>query len=856
MMADGKKTNADAGTKATDSVLDELEKKIKTVYKRAYNELLESIIEFNNNYKVKSQKRIQQLQEGKITQEEYNAWEAGQAFQSKMWAEKKAHLLNVVNNANQKAVDLVNGQTKNVFATNANYIGYELEQDVGASISFSLYDSNTIARLIKENPQLLPQKKLDGEKDKAWNNKKVVSAIQQGILQGRTIPQIAQSLSSSLAESNMKAMIRTARTAMTSAENAGRLEGMKQAEEDGVMLKKQWLAANDARVRDTHAELNGQIAEVSKPFKSSLGDIMYPGDPTAHPGNVYNCRCTLKYVYPQFSKAGAKDYYYDKDGNMQKVTDTTFQEWIALKEQQALEQKASASGVTHEKAHVSDDLVTKKAQSEHIFSFHEQLLHTDIPKSEIDKFFDDVKKEIGYSDLGLAYKNGQMSAALAKKFEQYAKKTLEKADDPSEHFDAWKTVSGMKTISEIKDMISSVDKKLAAEFQKELKSIADSQGKKPKDIFEAYKKDLLQKGQFEKLDSIIVQSLEKAGMEKPSAEKTTKQSFKTQTAAKKASSNHKSQETASGHSKIVKEYGQSTFYDLETLFGGNTDEIEEITVALGGWQSVAKKWNNYLDGTLPASTLNKVDSILLKKMKEDEEAEKQRKSIQVKPSAELPKATTKEWIQNCKANPSIKDMLKIEKANFKKYTKKEEESLELYTGSSYEEMNAYLRLKAAKNKNYKKYEDYAEDIKRCHSALEKSALDRDMVLRRGTDLGDIAGLFMRGDFDGNVRTLQGMSVADLNKKFQGAVGVYAGFTSTSSQWDKGFKGPVEILINAPKGAKAASIMGISEYGTSEGETLLIDGTTVVCEKIEEITKDTKSAVNGASGIRVFLTIIP
>ena len=39
--------------------------------------------------------------------------------------------------------------------------------------------------------------------------------------------------------------------------------------------------------------LDGQLADVDKPFHSELGDIMYPGDPEADPANVYNCRCTL-----------------------------------------------------------------------------------------------------------------------------------------------------------------------------------------------------------------------------------------------------------------------------------------------------------------------------------------------------------------------------------------------------------------------------------------------------------------------------------------------------------------------------------------------------------------------------------
>ena len=58
------------------------------------------------------------------------------------------------------------------------------------------------------------------------------------------------------------------------------------------ILKKEWIATFDMRTRHAHALLDGQLADQDKPFKSELGDIMYPGDPDAHPSNVYNCRCT------------------------------------------------------------------------------------------------------------------------------------------------------------------------------------------------------------------------------------------------------------------------------------------------------------------------------------------------------------------------------------------------------------------------------------------------------------------------------------------------------------------------------------------------------------------------------------
>ena len=61
----------------------------------------------------------------------------------------------------------------------------------------------------------------------------------------------------------------------------------------GIKLKKRWLSTLDNRTRHAHALLDGQTQPNDKPFHSILGDIMFPGDPSATPANIYNCRCTL-----------------------------------------------------------------------------------------------------------------------------------------------------------------------------------------------------------------------------------------------------------------------------------------------------------------------------------------------------------------------------------------------------------------------------------------------------------------------------------------------------------------------------------------------------------------------------------
>lgn len=117
---------------------------------------------------------------------------------------------------------------------------------------------------------------------------------------------------------------------MTSAQNAGRMEAMHHAQEMGIKVQKKWLATLDSRTRDAHALLDGQVQDVDKPFQSQLGPIMFPGDPAADPGNVYNCRCALLWVYPEYSSENAKR----RDNETGKLIEAMpYSEWKIFKQQ-------------------------------------------------------------------------------------------------------------------------------------------------------------------------------------------------------------------------------------------------------------------------------------------------------------------------------------------------------------------------------------------------------------------------------------------------------------------------------------------------------------------------------------------
>lgn len=106
---------------------------------------------------------------------------------------------------------------------------------------------------------------------------------------------------------------RIARTESTAASNYAALQA---GDVSGFQMGKEWISATDARTRRKpkseydHFEMNGKRVKRNEKFifnrsKDPRNQLDYPGDPTAYPGNVINCRCTVAIVALR-----------DKDGNL------------------------------------------------------------------------------------------------------------------------------------------------------------------------------------------------------------------------------------------------------------------------------------------------------------------------------------------------------------------------------------------------------------------------------------------------------------------------------------------------------------------------------------------------------------
>lgn len=323
----------DEGHELTERELEKLERRIASVYREAAKDMDAKIAEYFEVF----EKRDAEMREligkkvnGKTwTEADYKQWRLAQIGRGERYVALRDQLAERMTDANIVATSYINDSTSNIYSLNRNYAAYTIEQ-VSGNVGFTLWDESTAKRLITEQPDLMPyyppEKALKRGIDLAWGKQMISSQMTQGILQGETLKQLTNRLQKNVPSMNRDSAIRAARTATTSAQNAGRMDSYAAAEKLGIHVRKRWVATKDGRTRDAHRLLDGQVVDWDEPFSSELGKIRYPGDPQAYPSNIYNCRCTLRTVDGTEAEP-RKMRVRDADGKYMLVNEMTYAEW-------------------------------------------------------------------------------------------------------------------------------------------------------------------------------------------------------------------------------------------------------------------------------------------------------------------------------------------------------------------------------------------------------------------------------------------------------------------------------------------------------------------------------------------------
>lgn len=331
--------NRDLAHAWTDEELKRLERRISRIYREARDELSKTIKAYFESFRKRDEEMralIGTIQNGKEwTQEDYKLWRLNQIGRGRRFEDLRDKLAQRYTEANATALAYVNDATPSIYSLNRNYAAYTIER-VSGDVGFTLWDESTVRRLIVEQPDLMPyypqEKALRRGIDLEWGKKQIRKSVTSGILQGNSVRKIATDLQARLTEMNRASAVRAARTAVTGAQNAGRIDSYHAAKRMGIKIRKEWLATLDGHTRHAHALLDGQQADVDEPFKVDGKEIRYPGDPTAHPSLVYRCRCTLVAAVDGVDTGGAQRRARDPEtGKSVLIKNMTYAQWARWK---------------------------------------------------------------------------------------------------------------------------------------------------------------------------------------------------------------------------------------------------------------------------------------------------------------------------------------------------------------------------------------------------------------------------------------------------------------------------------------------------------------------------------------------
>lgn len=275
----------DKGQKKTKKEIRKIEKTLRKKYTATANELKNRVREKLAVFEIMDKENLAKVKAGTMSEEAYKTWRTKQLTATPNVRAMQKDIAERLTRVNVEAMNTVKTSIDDVYKVNVEAGIAEVATTVGASVD--LINGMTVGHLVNPVSTVLP--KVDIGKDLRWNNQRIKSALVQSVAKGESVPKIAKRISNITGQTG-GASLRTARTAINSAHNGGRMEAFTKAVDAGIQIDKQWLATADNRVRKSHMLMDGETVGVREEFSNGL---MFPQDPYGEPAEVYNCRCTM-----------------------------------------------------------------------------------------------------------------------------------------------------------------------------------------------------------------------------------------------------------------------------------------------------------------------------------------------------------------------------------------------------------------------------------------------------------------------------------------------------------------------------------------------------------------------------------
>lgn len=128
----------------------------------------------------------------------------------------------------------------------------------------------------------------------------ITSALQAGVADGESMDQLTARVNAIFDNADKVRARMIAQTEAVGAMNTA-ANAYANALPEGIVGSKVWLAHHDSRTRPTHRIADGQNVPINAKFLVGNFPMDHPGDPTAPPGEVINCRCGTAFLPPNMT---------------------------------------------------------------------------------------------------------------------------------------------------------------------------------------------------------------------------------------------------------------------------------------------------------------------------------------------------------------------------------------------------------------------------------------------------------------------------------------------------------------------------------------------------------------------------
>ena len=276
----------DIGREYADEMLNEMVQWITKALNQSNKKAEKKIKEYLKKHKALIDDLAEQVENGEITEQEYQQILISKLTTGKEWAKVRDEVAKDMSNAHEKAILATAVLLTAVYLYNRNYSNDVIER----TLKTKAHKSVKLPRYQTHEP-IMPVK-LNHVKNEKWHRRKVESVVRQGMKKGHSVDRMAKKLEQ-ITTMDINQSIRTVRTSVTNAESMARMDSIYDAMAQGIVMQKQWDAVKDSRTRTSHRIVDGERIAPNAYFSNGL---FRPGDSYGSPSEIYNCRCGLKQV--------------------------------------------------------------------------------------------------------------------------------------------------------------------------------------------------------------------------------------------------------------------------------------------------------------------------------------------------------------------------------------------------------------------------------------------------------------------------------------------------------------------------------------------------------------------------------